>query len=135
METDIIAKKLTLQLLKNDFIVHRKNAKTTSVYLKMDYGVSCGIRIGDHPGRQQYYYRFNVMKNYRGNKVVYRDNHICYFYNYHQLNQVIEDVKQERLKKVTRYGLDGYKKLMEEYSKSDLFKRFNRVKKVKGVKV
>ena len=60
-----IAKVLIEELLKLGFVVHRYNAVTTnSIYLKLDFGVCCGIRIADHSGKKKYHYRFNVVKNY-----------------------------------------------------------------------
>ena len=42
---------LTTKLLDIGVIVHRYDAySTSSIYLKLDYGLSCGIRIADHPG-------------------------------------------------------------------------------------
>lgn len=41
-----IAKVLVQKLLDMGFTVHRYNAVTTnSIYLKLDYGVCCGIRL------------------------------------------------------------------------------------------
>lgn len=58
-----VAEILINKLLKLGFIVHRYNSVTTSsIYLKLDYGLACGIRIADHTGRKRYHYRFNVMK-------------------------------------------------------------------------
>ena len=54
------------KLLDMDFIVHRYDAySTSSIYLKLDYGVACGIRIADHPGKKKYHYRFNILKEIR----------------------------------------------------------------------
>ena len=48
-----IANLLIQELLKLGFIVHRYNAVTTSsIYLKLDFGVCCGIRIADHSGKK-----------------------------------------------------------------------------------
>ena len=50
MKGKTVAKFLVKKLLDLGFIVHRYNSHTTSsIYLKLDYGVSCGIRIADHP--------------------------------------------------------------------------------------
>lgn len=66
-----VAKILTKKLVDLDFIVHRYNSKTTSsIYLKLDYGLACGIRIADHKGKEKYRYRFNVMKDYKDDKAV-----------------------------------------------------------------
>jgi len=56
---------LVTRLLDMGFIVHRYYAHSTnSIYLKLDYGIACGIRISDHPCRKKYRYRFNVIKDY-----------------------------------------------------------------------
>lgn len=40
---------LVEKLLNMNFVVHRYNShSTSSIYLKLDYGFSCGIRIADH---------------------------------------------------------------------------------------
>ena len=50
-----IANILIKNLLNRNFTVHRYNAySTSSIYLKLDYGLSCGIRISDHPGIKKY---------------------------------------------------------------------------------
>ena len=49
----------------------RYNAVTTdSIYLKLDYGVCCEIRIDDHNWKKKYHYRFNVVKDYCGDKII-----------------------------------------------------------------
>ena len=74
-----IAKILTKKLLAMGFIVHRYNSITTnSIYLKLDFGVCCGIRIADHNGKKKYHYRFNVVKDYSGDKIIYYKNLIPY---------------------------------------------------------
>lgn len=84
---------LIQKLLKMNFIVHRYNSYTTSsIYLKIDYGVACGIRIADHPGKKKYHYRFNVIKDYVGNKVIVKDNLVSYFFNFNELDKVLETV-------------------------------------------
>ena len=75
-----IAKVLIEELLKLGFVVHRYNAVTTnSIYLKLDFGVCCGIRIADHSGKKKYHYRFNVVKDYNGDKIIYFKNLISFF--------------------------------------------------------
>ena len=76
-----VANILIPRLLNMNFIVHRYNSySTSSIYLKLDYGLSCGIRIADHNGKKKYHYRFNVLKDYKGNKVINRDNLVSYFF-------------------------------------------------------
>lgn len=122
---------LASRLLDMGFIVHRYDAySTSSIYLKLDYGLSCGIRIADHPGKKKYSYRFNVIKDYIGDKVIYKDGLICRFYNFNELESVLEAVQKEKQEKLNKYGLQNYKTYMERESQTDLYIRF---KKVEGV--
>ena len=62
-----IAEILIVKLKELGFIVHRYDAYSTdSIYLKLDFGVCCGIRISNHNGKKKYHYRFNVIKDYKG---------------------------------------------------------------------
>ena len=129
MKGKTVAKFLVKNLLDLGFIVHRYNSHTTSsIYLKLDYGVSCGIRIADHPGKKKYSYRFNVIKDYVGDKVIYKDNLICYFFDYTELDKVIDAVKKEKQNKINKYGIENYKKWMDIQSQSDLYIRFKEMK-------
>lgn len=120
--TDILVSKL----LDMGFIVHRYNSySTSSIYLKLDYGLSCGIRIADHPGKKKYSYRFNVIKDYIGNKVILKDGLICRFYDFNELDSVLNAVQQEKQQKINKYGLRNYQRYMErEKNENELFKRF-----------
>ena len=67
-----VANILIDKLKKLGFVVCIYNAiSTNSIYLKLDYGVCCGIRIADHKGKKKYHYRFNVIKNFNGDKTVF----------------------------------------------------------------
>lgn len=53
MNGNDVANYLIPKLLEIGFIVHRYNShSTSSIYLKLDYGLSCGIRIADHKGKK-----------------------------------------------------------------------------------
>lgn len=119
---------LVSKLLDMGFIVHRYNShSTSSIYLKLDYGLSCGIRIADHPGKKKYSYRFNVIKDYVGNKVILKDGLICRFYDFNELDSVINAVQQEKQQKINKYGLENYQRYMErEKNENELFKRFKK---------
>lgn len=119
---------LVSKLLEMGFIVHRYNShSTSSIYLKLDYGLSCGIRIADHPGKKKYSYRFNVIKDYVGNKVIIKDGLICRFYDFNELDSVINAVQQEKQQKINKYGLENYQRYMErEKNGNELFKRFKK---------
>ena len=124
-----MAKILIKELSELGFTIHRYNAITTSsIYLKLDYGICCGIRISNHSGKKKYHYRFNIVKGYNGDKVTYSKNIISYFYTFEQISQLIKDVQHERNKKIQRYGLNNYKKYMEiEKESNPLFQRFKQV--------
>ena len=119
---------LVSKLLDMGFIVHRYNShSTSSIYLKLDYGLSCGIRIADHPGKKKYSYRFNVRKDYVGNKVILKDGLICRFYDFNELDSVLNAVQQEKQQKLNKYGLKNYQRYMEkEKNENELFKRFKK---------
>ena len=125
-----IAKVLIEELLRLGFVVHRNNAVTTnSIYLKLDFGVCCGIRIADHNGKKKYHYRFNVIKDYSGDKIIYFKNLISFFYTYDELPQLLEEVQKERQLKQQRYGINNYKSYMEkEKVNNPLFQRFKQIK-------
>lgn len=120
---------LVSKLLDMGFIVHRYNShSTSSIYLKLDYGLSCGIRIADHPGKKKYSYRFNVIKDYVGNKVILKDGLICRFYDFNELDSVLNAVQQEKQQKLNKYGLKNYQMYMKkEKQDNELFKRFKKV--------
>lgn len=131
MNGNDVANILTNKLLDMNFVVHRYNSySTSSIYLKLDFGVSCGIRIADHPGKKKYHYRFNVIKDYVGNEVVSRDNLVSYFFDYNELDKVLDAVQKERQKKLNKYGTQNYQMYMEKESQTDLYTRFIEMKGV-----
>lgn len=124
-----IAEFLIKELLNLGFIIHKYNAvSTNSIYLKLDYGVCCGIRIADHAGKKKYHYRFNVVKGYEGDKITYFRNLISFFYTFDKLPDLLKQVQEERLQKQQRYGINSYKTYMEqEKVNNPLFKRFTQI--------
>lgn len=124
-----IVNTLIPQLQDRGFIVHRYDAySTNSIYLKLDYGLACGIRIADHPGKKKYSYRFNIIKDFKGNKVILKDGLICNFYDFSELEEVLNDVQKEKQNKISRYGINNYNLYMErEKNENELFKRFKKV--------
>lgn len=129
MNGNEVANILISKLLDIGFIIHRYNShSTSSIYLKLDYGLSCGIRIADHPGKKKYSYRFNVIKDYVGNKVILKDDLICNFYDFNELDNVVNAVQKEKQDKINKYGLRNYQIYMEKQkNENELFKRFKNV--------
>lgn len=124
-----IVNTLIPKLLDMNFIVHRYDAySTSSIYLKLDYGVACGIRIADHPGKKKYHYRFNIIKNFKGDKVILKSGLISRFYDFSELEKLLKDVQEEKQNKLCRYGINNYNKYMEkEKNENELFNRFKKV--------
>lgn len=128
MNGNDVAKILTERLIKLGFVVHRYNSVTTSsIYLKLDFGVCCGIRIADHNGRKRYHYRFNVMKNYNGNRAINRDGLISYFFDYTEIDEIIKMIQREKVNKVYRYGEKNYLEYMRKSKTEKLYERFKSV--------
>lgn len=124
-----LANALIKELLNLGFIVHRYNAfSTNSIYLKLDYGVCCGIRIADHNGKKKYHYRFNVIKDYAGDKIIHFENLISYFYTFEELPQLLEKIQEEKASKIRKYGIGNYNSYMAiEKNENELFNRFKKV--------
>lgn len=118
-----------IKKLKNKaYLVHRHYSITTrSIYLKIDYGVCCGIRISDHNGKKKYKYRFNLIKHYRGPKEVIDKGYVRLFYDYKNVNELIADVDKEKQNKIKVYGLYNYKAYMKQNAKKNIYKSFTRV--------
>ena len=115
MNGNEVANILISKLLDMGFIIHRYNShSTSSIYLKLDYGLSCGIRIADHPGKKKYSYRFNVIKDYVGDKVILKDGLICNFYDFNELDNVLNAVQKEKQDKINKYGLRNYQIYMKK---------------------
>lgn len=132
MDAKEVVNFLIKKLLDIGLIVHRYDSySTSSIYLKLDFGLACGIRIADHPGKKKYSYRFNVIKNYKGNKVIIKDDLICYFYDYSEIENVIKAVQKEKQDKINKYGIKNYNLYMEKEKRENAL--FNRFKQVKGV--
>lgn len=123
-----IANIIIPKLLNLGFIVHRYNSySTNSIYIKLDYGVSCGIRISDHHGKAKYKYRFNLIKDYKGNRVIRDGNLIRFFYSFDDIESLLLAIKQEKKSKIERYGMLKYKRLLAKHSNDILFERFKEI--------
>lgn len=75
-----IADYIVDSLLTYGFTIQRYNAyKTSSVYLKLDFGVCNSIRISDHDGKEHLCYRYNLIIGC-SNDIV-EEKYIRYYYN------------------------------------------------------
>lgn len=120
-----VSNKLIQNLKDKGFQIHKYYAKTTkSIYLKLDYGVCCGIRISDHKGKKKYRYKFNLIKQYKGPKLVIDKGYLRMFYDYNNTDALIKDVENERKDKINKYGLCNYQEYMKQNSKDNLYRSF-----------
>lgn len=117
-ELDSLADSIAKRLIAEGFIVQRYDAYTTnSIYLKLDYGVCNSIRISDHPGKKYLKYRYNIgsfVKEYRKEK----DKFDRFYYRADKSKNMIKKIIEDREAKKSRYGEDGYSRLMQK-SKSE----------------
>lgn len=69
-----------------------------------------------------------MIKDYRGDKVILKNGLICNFFDFTELESVLNAVQQEKQKKIKKYGLQNYQMYMEkEKNENELFKRFKKV--------
>lgn len=123
-----VSNKLIKNLKDKGFEIHKYYAKTTkSIYLKLDYGVCCGIRISDHKGKKKYRYKFNLIKQYNGPKQVNDRGYLRLFYDYSNTDELVNDVQEEKKEKINKYGICNYQKFMRKNSKDNLYRSFKNV--------
>ena len=123
-----VSNKLIKDLKEKGFQINNYYAKTTkSIYLKLDYGVCCGIRISDHNGKQKYRYKFNLIKQYKGPKEKIDRGYVRLFYDYNNTEELIEDVQNEKKAKIKKYGLHNYQEYMKINAQDSLYKSFKNV--------
>lgn len=98
------------KLLENGCMIHRYDAYSTdSIYIKVDAGVACSIRISDHNGKKHLSYRYNYMANEPGNKVTMKkDKYERYYYQSGAVDKLIKDVLKLRMGRMNCYkNYDG----------------------------
>ena len=123
-----ISDKIIKALKEKGFQINKYYAKKTkSIYLKLDYGACCGVRISDHKGIEKYKYKFNVLKQYTGPKEIKDRGIDRWFYDYNNTEELINDIQNEKETKINKYGLNNYRRYMEENSKDKLYKSFKNV--------
>ena len=102
-EVSILADKIIDILLNNDFIIQRYDSMTTSsIYLKLDYGVCNSIRISDHDGKPGYCYRYNIIIG--GEVNIVEEKYIRYYYTEKQIKQLIQQIFFDKQCKLKKYG-------------------------------
>lgn len=107
------ARYISEALIKHDCQIHRYDAiKTNSVYLKVDAGVACSIRLSDHQGYDYLKYRYNYMAQVPGAEVrQITDGHERFYYQSGAIDRLIEDVLALREQRMAIY--QDYRGLIE----------------------
>jgi hypothetical protein len=115
-EITVIVDRIISKLKAEGVTLQRYDSYTTkSVYLKLDYGVCNSIRISDHRGKKHLQYRYNLLKDCR--KVERRktpEGWYKFFFPFTKVDMMIHEIIETRKRKLLRYGLDGYLKLMQK---------------------
>lgn len=109
-----IADDLVVLLKEQDFHILRYDAsKTSSIYLKLDYGVCNSVRISDHPGKSHLKYKYNVI--YDGILNIDEDDgYIRYYYNQAHLTSLVAQAVLNRMEMVQKYGNANYEIFMQK---------------------
>lgn len=112
-----IANKIENALNKRGFIVDIRAAKNSkSLYLKLDNGACPGIRISDHKKvfKNKTKYKFNVIKDYKGNRTEFNNGQFNKFYNFNSIGRLISDIEIERSNKIINYGYSNYRNIRDK---------------------
>ena len=121
-----IAKKIKEMLNERGFIVNMQVSKNTkSIYLKIDNGACCKIRISDHKNNLTSC-KFNVIKDYNGRRSEYSNGVFKKFYNYNSIARLVADIEIERSNIITQYGYYNYRKMRDKQKANNYYYNFDR---------
>lgn len=109
-----IADELVDKLLRAGFKLQRYDSySTSSVYLKLDYGIGNSIRIADHKCKKHLHYRYNLLINKTGYSQDLSGKYPRFIYGSDMIAKLIKDIINNRDNKITRYnGLVSYQNIM-----------------------
>lgn len=113
-DLSVIAEELIDALLDRGFVIQRYDAySTNSIYLKLDYGVSNSIRIGDHQGKKHLNYRYNIGP---GIRQFYRkdEQYPRFYFPEDQTMKLVGLIEEERIQRIRKYGTKRYWEYMEK---------------------
>lgn len=116
------------ELKKYDFVISVYHSYTTSsIYIKLDYGVANGIRIADHKGKKKYKYRYNVMNDLKEDYMTIDNGFQRYFFSPTSVRKMVLKIVLDKQSKLCRYGAEKYKIYMNDMRKEEVNKRFKEV--------
>lgn len=121
--TDEIVKDIRARLrVEGIHVAIQPSVTTTSCYLTFDYGVLKRARVGDHPGKPKYNYRFEIGEHVETFKVIektFRDHtYDTYRIPADRIDELIEIVCGMRDDMIERYGEDGYRVILDRNRKT-----------------
>ena len=123
MNNEELADYLSSRLNEEGFIVHRYNAiSTSSIYLKLDFGVCNSIRISDHTGKKHLKYRYNIGAGIKKQQHI-NDKFDRYYFPSDEADKLIDKILNDRKWKVKRYGEQKYKEYVEDNKKKSLYSK------------
>lgn len=83
-----IKKDVFTKLQERGIIMQVYDARSSSVYLKLDCGVLNSVRIADHDGKKHLQYRYNLIVG--GEDNIVEEKYIRYFFNENSVDRMIE---------------------------------------------
>lgn len=114
-ELNKFAKKLIKELKQYNFHILRYDAYTSkSIYLKIDYGAACSIRISDHMGYDHLHYRFNVIAGLQESKTIKHDGYERHFLTMDEFRKLVTLIIAERNVKRMKYSERKYEEIKEK---------------------
>lgn len=107
-----IKKDVFTKLQERGIIMQVYDARSSSVYLKLDCGVLNSVRIADHDGKKHLQYRYNLIVG--GEDNIVEEKYIRYFFNENSVDRMIEQILFDRRYKMQKYGEKNYRRFIEK---------------------
>lgn len=103
------AQTLIDELKSYGFHVLRYDAqRSNSIYLKLDYGVACSVRISDHIGYDHLHYRFNAILGLKISKTITHQGKERHFLTLEDYRRLVTLIISERNLKRQRFSEKNY---------------------------
>ncbi|WP_334427195.1 MULTISPECIES: hypothetical protein [unclassified Levilactobacillus] len=97
-------------------VMRYNSYSTSSIYLKLDYGMLYTMRISDHRGKKGLNYRYNIIKGFHGQRYEPTDwgwKREFIAINPDKLNRMCVDILTMRADKLRKLGPYGYQAEMD----------------------
>lgn len=108
-------------------IIHRYDAKSGSIYLKLDWGAAWSIRIADHKGYDNLAYRFNIFLDDMPASITTDDRGLPrYWFSAKDATSAVMEILNQRQHLIDQYDVAGYLKRMDTCRRRAKSSRFYR---------